>query len=180
MTDAVKPEPCQHCDGSGCDGGLACTPCDGTGKKFIMKFPPNKEAKQPVADESVRESLHHIKTYGGDWVANDPPGRRFVGATAKYDEALSEIENALVEREAMKAEIFKLRGDVLKALHTWLDQTDKIRGLEQEAKLVEKIEDMAAEFGDDPKQCLSIIGEHIGLFRHHQQQAAIKKAGEPK
>ena len=41
-----------------------------------------------------------------------------------------------------------------------------------ETYIYDKIEDMIAEFGDDPKECLSIICEYIGLARHNNLKVA--------
>lgn len=44
-------------------------------------------------------------------------------------------------------------------------------------KFEDKIEDIIAEFGDDPAQCLMIIGEHIELARHYRAHPNAPREG---
>jgi len=59
---------------------------------------------------------------------------------------------------------------VVKALLPYLRTREPVLG-----NPYDQIENIIAEFGDKPAECLSIIGEHIGLANHHKNHPKAKR-----
>jgi uncharacterized protein YutE (UPF0331/DUF86 family) len=108
----------------------------------------------------TRNKLVHVTDH-----IEDEGDRRYFGSTNDaddlrelYHEMMSWIWDATDETNRMKSDPY---ADIRK---------QRARAEKAEAALAalaDKIEDLIAEFGDDPKAALECVSEHLSLRRHH-------------
>ena len=112
----------------------------------------------------TRDKLVHVTDH-----IEDEGDRRYFGSTNDADELLelfhtmeSWIWDAMDETNRMKSDPY---ADIRK---------QRARAEKAEAALTalaDKIEDLIAEFGDDPKAALECVSEHLSLRRHNAARA---------
>lgn len=57
---------------------------------------------------------------------------------------------------------------IIEEIRPYLRTTAPVSSVDIEKRIYDVIEEKMAEFGDNPAECLAIIGEYIGLTRHFQ------------